>query len=477
MKKLRCIVTVLSLVFLFVAGSLFAESAPVILKFGTIVPRGTSVSGGVEMLQDMFDYQPFQELMGQQIKYKVYWGAIQGDEPQMIQKAKMGQLDMITISPLGLALACKEMEPFMIAYMITSYGEFDYVCTKLKKEINQMYYDRGWLVLNLATTEGEHHLYVKGPFRTPEEMKKGLIGANYSGAADDTFYTPLGIPQTAVAVSDAFLMFKQGLLSGGIASAMMSISLQMYLNQKYMVLPCIRMIPNSFGFSKKRWEKLPWELKSYYIVIQPFLFWGAGMMRDSAAAFYDSLKKVNIKEVVLTPAELKVIQDKVIAYRKIYLGEDKQKIELYNKIMKAKEEYAKGGTMEEIIYKSDPTYINFKDKMTAVSRAIQDYQSNGSMKGLEELEKKKIMRDWELYEWIAAAEDYMKTGKPDKLKTWMKTFYVDAEVDELFNKNPDVVKKMFGSRKSVSAILGSIKKYLDFPKYTGYQRSGGVKVQ
>ncbi|MCU0821991.1 MAG: TRAP transporter substrate-binding protein DctP [Spirochaetes bacterium] len=476
MKKLRCL-TVFSLVFLFVAGSLFAESAPVIIKFGTIVPRGTSVSTGVEMLQDMFDYQPFQELMGQQIKYKVYWGAIQGDEPQMIQKAKMGQLDLITISPLGLALACKELEPFMIAYLITSYGEFDYVMTQLKKYINQAYYDRGWIPLNLATTEGEHHLYVNGPFRTPEEMKKGLIAGNYSGAADDTFYTPLGVPQTAVAVSDAFLMFKQGLLTGGIASAMMSISLQMYLNQKYVVLPCIRMIPNSFDFSRKRWEKLPWELKSYYIVMQPFSFWGAGIMRDSASAFYDSLKKVGIKEVMLTQAELKVIQDKVIAYRKTYIGDDRQKMELYNKIMKAKEEYAKGGTMEEAIFKSDPTYRNFKNRMITVSKAMDEYMTSGSMKGLEDLERKKVMRDWELYEWVAASEDYMKTGKPYKLKAWMKTFMVDPEVDELFNKNPDIVKKMFGSRKSVSAIIGSLKKYVDFPKYTGYQKGSGVKVQ
>jgi hypothetical protein len=130
-----------------------------------------------------------------------------------------------------------------------------------------------------------------------------------------------------------------------------------------------------------------------------------------------------------------------------------------------------------MIYKSDPLYTNNKDNLGVVSKALQEYQDSGSLKGLQDLEKKKIIANWQLYDWVAAADDYMKTGKLDKLEAWMKTFYVDSIVDELFNKNPDVVKKLFGSKKGVNAILGSFRKYCDYPKYTGYQKGGGFKVQ
>ncbi len=469
-KEFCIYLVIITLGLLFVLTDLNAK--PIILKFGTVAPRGTSVSIAVEMLQNMFNYEPFQDLMGQKVKYKVYWGAIQGDEPQMIQKAKMGQLDCISITPMGLPLVCKQIEPLMMAYLLTDYGEFDYVIFKLRKYINNLYYKNGWIVMNLATTEGRHYLFCNGPYRTPEQLRKNLVAGNYSGAADDTFYNALDVPQTAVQVSDAFMMYKQGLLSGGIAPALMSVGMQMYVNQKYMILPAIRMVPNSFGFPKRRYDKLPWELKAYYIVTQPFMYFGGGVLQDSDGAFYDSLLKVGIKEVKLSDAELKVWKDKVMAYRKIYLGDDKQKNELYNMVMKAKEEYKKNNLIEKKIFLDDPRRSKFSKKMREVGKAIQAYQKNGSLTALKSLEKKKIIENWRIYGWVSAAEHYIKTKKPNKLKKWMKSFFVDEVVDELFSKHIDVVKKLFGSRKSVSAILGSYRIYLEFPRYKGFQKKG-----
>ena len=39
---------------------------------------------GVEMQQEMLNYDPLQKLMGDTVRYKMYWGAIMGDEVQMI---------------------------------------------------------------------------------------------------------------------------------------------------------------------------------------------------------------------------------------------------------------------------------------------------------------------------------------------------------------------------------------------------------
>lgn len=446
------------------------SAEPVKIKVGTIVPKGTAMSVGVLMYQSMFESPSLKSILGDSINFKIYWGAIQGDERQMIQKTKMGQLDMVTITPMGIPLVCTKMEVFMIAYLINDYGEFDYIVNSLKKDINEAYYEKGWIVLNLASTEGPHHLYVNGPYRTPKELRENLVAGTYGGGADDTFYKALGIPQTSVQVSDAFLMFKQGLLSGGLSSPMMSVSLQMYLNQKYVIQPPIRFCPNGFAFSKRRWERLPWEMRALFIVGQPFLLFQGGIFRDSSAAFYDSLKKVGVKEVRLTPKELKVWKDLVIDYRKTYLSDNKDKQVFYDKIMAARKEYRKGGTSEEKIYKNDPDYKDFKETMSELSKAISSYQKTGDSKYLANLEERKIIMDWQLYDWVAASEDYIKTGKADNLKKWMSSFFIAEEVNELFSKHPDVIKKMFGSKKSINAILDAFKKFLDYPGYKAYQK-------
>ncbi len=479
MKRSNCIRLLFVLLFLFTLPCLPDANAQkkVRLKFGTLAPRGTSVSAGVELMQNMFNYAPFQKLMGTEVKYKMYWGGIMGDEPQMIQKAKMGQLDVITISLNSLSLVCKELEPLAMAYLLTDYGEFDYVMSKTKKFINDAYYKNGWIVLNLCTTEGVHNFYIPGPYKTPEELKKNIIAGNYSGEADDTFYKALGIPQTAVQPSDAFVMFKQGLVNGGLTPSIMVVGMQMYIDMKYMVTPCIRMSPNGFAFPRRRWDTLPGELKAFYIVMQPFLYYGAGgMMRDSANAYTESLLKYGVKELKLSPKELKVWKDRVVAYRKTYLGNDKKKIELYNMIMKAKEEYKKGKSLEEAIYKKDKKYKYFVDGMRKLGKALATYQKNGSLKKLKSLEKQRIIENWRIYGWLAASEHYMKTGKTDRLKKWMKSFFNDKEVDKLFTKDAAAMKKVFGSRKNISAILGSFRQYLETDRYKGFQKTGGAKI-
>jgi len=154
-----------------------------------------------------------------------------------------------------------------------------------------------------------------------------------------------------------------------------------------------------------------------------------------------------------------------------------KKNELFNMVMKAKKEYNSGNPIEKKIFKKDPNKKNVAAKFKKIGKAIKSYQDSGSLKSLKSLEGQLIIENWRIYGWVEAADIYMKTGKPDKLKKWMKSFFVDEIVDELFSKHPDVVKRLFGSKKSVSAILGSYRKYLEYPKYKGYQKKGGFKVK
>ncbi len=463
--------------FLLVFTNSYAEKEPVLIKIGTVIPKGTCLSIGIEMVDELLAYKPMLKLLGREYKYKIYWGAIQGDEPQMIQKAKMGQLDVITITPIGMPNVNIELQPLMMPFLISNYGEFDYIIYKLRKYINQSYYKNGWIALNLATTEGEHYLFINGPYRTPEELRKNLIAGAYAGAADNAFYKPMGIPQTAVTVSDAFLMYKQGLLNGGILPSIMTVGMQLYVNQKYVIKTPIRFCPSAVGSPLKVWKAADWELKLLHILCQPFLYFGASVLHDIAGAFYESLLKVGIKEVELTPAELKAWKDIIIPYRKIYLGDDKQKNEIYDMIMKAKKEYANGNPIEKRIYENDPKRAKFAQRMRKVGKAIHAYQKNGSLKKLKSLERRNIIENWRIYGWVVAAEHYWKTGKPTRLKKWMKSFFIDEIVDELFSKHPDIVKKMLGSKESVNIILESFRKYLEFPRYKGYQAGGGFAVK
>jgi len=80
--------------------------------------------------------------------------------------------------------------------LVDNFGEFDYLMARgFLKAISTEAYKRGFVVLG-TMTEGMYDLYYRheGEIRTPEEARKNLKGANWTGTPHDNVWIPLGGP-------------------------------------------------------------------------------------------------------------------------------------------------------------------------------------------------------------------------------------------------------------------------------------------
>lgn len=448
------------------------EVTRVVLKFGTLAPKGTTATHAVDMTDEIYEF--LGQRIGTRVKIVGYYGGVMGDDPQMIQKAQAGQLDMLAITLMGMTTALKDIDVFNMAYLIENYGQFDYIMRKNAVSINNLFYQKRWVSYSLIITEGAHDLYMPKPYRTVAEIKENLKASNYTGGPDDTFFKPMGISQTQVGPTEFYPAVRAGVCNAGIIPAAFVIGMQIYVVLPYIIKPSIRIPTSSIILAKRKWDSLPWNFRIYLAAMQPmFYFFTAGLMRDAATAYENALFAHGSKEVKLTPEEIKAWKKPVLDYRKVYLGGNSEKTELYNMIVKSLEEYEAGDHIEKGIYENDPTCKNFPDRIAKVAEALNVYIKTGSKAELAGLEKQKIFEKWRIHDWIAACENYIKTSNPAELKKWMNTFYVTEIVDEIFKNHMENIKFLFGTKEALNDRVEEFRRFyaLGGKTYKGYQKT------
>ncbi|MDY6935704.1 MAG: TRAP transporter substrate-binding protein DctP [Spirochaetota bacterium] len=443
----------------------FAEQIK--LKLGTLGPKETI--GGL-ILDDFFKpfYSEAAKNLGHTLKLLVYYGGVMGDDLQMLQKARMGQLDVVGSSINGTPSIAKGIEVAGMAYLIETLGQFDFVMRRLK-EFTDLYYEKNWICLSMLT-EGRHDLYMREPYLTIKKLR-AMKGGNYTGGPDDTFFKALGIPQVNFQPPEYFTRAKAGLLDSVISPSIFNAGAQIYTALTYIMEPTIRFGCAAMVLTKERWSKLPWDFKTFLVGSHPFFYYVfSGFMRDADDAFLKAMCDYGSKIVVVKPDELKSIKELVYKYREEYLGTDKEKRKYYNKILKAVKEYKSGNPIEKRIYERDPTYKNFKKTLLTIERALKAYRDSGSKAEILALEKRNIIEKWRLYDWIVACEKYIKSGNPKQLRNWMNSFFVRAIVDELFTKHMDCVKKLYGSHAALKLRINEYLKLIESKRYKGFHK-------
>lgn len=442
------------------------ELPKVRLKFGTLGPKGTNVTNALESI-DKGLLRPLSKNLGYDFALIPYYGGVMGDDNQMLQKAQMGQLDIITPTVNAQPSISKKLEVVYMAYLINDYGQFDRVMTAMK-DFNDVLWDKGFVNL-IELTEGIHDLYLAGPWRTPEALKKNLKACNYTGGPDDTFFRAHGIPQVPIQPPEMFPSFKAGLSNAVILPSMFVIGMQIYTALPYIVQPSIRTSMTAPMFTKQAVDRLPNDIRIMVISLSPFLHWNLnGIMRDGAVAFTKAMLKYGSKMVSLSPEELKAWKQPCLAYRETYLGNDEEKRDAYKKISAALEGY--DTSVEKAIFEADPSYANFPERQKKLADTLEAYIKTGSKEELGKLESGHVIEKWRLYDLIGASEEIIKTGKTDAFVAWLGNYRAKGEMEKYVLPYKNDIKKLYGTKEALNQRLQEVVGYLRSPLYKGFQK-------
>jgi TRAP-type C4-dicarboxylate transport system substrate-binding protein len=255
MKSFSKITTLLVGIFLlggaFLAQNLRAQEADgdtITLKLGTLAPEHSSWDN---ILQDMGNKWG---LAG--VKLKVFGNGVLGDEPDMVTKMRINQIQVGVITVVGLAKIDKAVEVLSIPMLYKDYAESDYVRAKLQPVLEKRLEAKGFKVLNWGEA-GWVYFFGKTPILTPDDLKKMKLFIWGDDPDTMNIWQSAGFSPIPLTATDILPNLQTGMINCFDTTPIAALSFQWFALAKHMTTMKWCPLVGATVITTQAWNKIP----------------------------------------------------------------------------------------------------------------------------------------------------------------------------------------------------------------------------
>ncbi|HSP05957.1 MAG TPA: TRAP transporter substrate-binding protein DctP [Acidobacteriota bacterium] len=221
----------------------------------TLAPKGSSWH---LILQQMAE--KWKAVSGGRVTLTLYPGGVAGDDQDVVRKMQLGTLNAALLTGSGLADIDRNVLALQIPMLYDSYEELDWVREKISPNLEKIYEQKGFVVLNWSDA-GWVHFFAKSAVRTPDDLKALKL---FTGAGDvqtvelwkASGFRPVPLPTTEISTA-----LQTGLVTALPSPPQAAVILQWYNDAKFMTDLNWAVLIGGTLISKKAWDKIPAELQ------------------------------------------------------------------------------------------------------------------------------------------------------------------------------------------------------------------------
>jgi len=246
----------------------------------------------------------------------IYAGGVMGEDTDIIRKMALGQLHGCGCTALGVFSAVPEMTVFNLPFLFRNYDEVDYILKKFRKEIDEAFERRGYILLGLIDT-GFFYLYTKDKINSISDLKN-LRLVTWFGDVEKTFYNELGLNYLPVIVPEIVMSLQTGIINASISPPLWWMGTQAFQFSKYYITQPFFYSPAAIFLSKKQIDKLnknyPAGMGEEVTNINSYVMrlyekeWNRSI-RDFELKCQDAFKKAGIQPVELSENDIKKLEE------------------------------------------------------------------------------------------------------------------------------------------------------------------------
>ena len=243
---------------LFPAGKTTAEEPKkseikYLIKLGTIAPEASRWGDSAKQTTK----EVLEKTHGQ-VKISWYFGAVMGDEPDMIRKIRLGQLQGAVFTLMGAGKIAPEMRVFSLPFLFNNYAEADYVLNRMAVIIDKIFAEKGFINLGLADI-GFARTFSKTPLRNESDFDKIKVWSwSLSGPMGDEFNKMIGAKTfTPLPLTEVLTSLHTGLVNLVFGTCYTTIGLQWHTQVKYMSSIKSAFSPGAILIDQKVFDALP----------------------------------------------------------------------------------------------------------------------------------------------------------------------------------------------------------------------------
>lgn len=228
-----------------------AVAQPGVVKLATLVPEGSVWD---KALRDMG--AEWSSTTQGRVSLRVYPGGVAGDEPDVVRKMRIGQLQAAAITTAGLASIDPSFNVFNVPMFFTSYPELYATLARLEPVLKQRLDAKGFVLLSWGHG-GWVYFFTKNPVANVEGLRKSKM---FIWAGDDqmvSVWKQKGFNPVPLAATDIMTGLQTGMIDAYPTTPLLGLTLQWYRSTPNMVGMGMAPLVGGLVMSKAAWNKLP----------------------------------------------------------------------------------------------------------------------------------------------------------------------------------------------------------------------------
>jgi len=222
-----------------------------VVKLATLVPDGSVWD---KILKGM-GAEWSQATQGR-VALRVYPGGVAGDEPDIVRKMRIGQLQAAAITTAGLSALDPSFKLFSIPMFFESYDELHAVLSVMEPVFKKRLEAKGFVLLNWGHG-GWVYFFTKEPVGTVDGLRHTKM---FTWAGDDEMvavWKAKGFNPVPLAATDIMTGLQTGMIDSYPTTPLLGLTLQWYRQTPNMIGMGMAPLVGGLVMSKAAWLKLP----------------------------------------------------------------------------------------------------------------------------------------------------------------------------------------------------------------------------
>lgn len=227
-----------------------SQGATTVIKLATLVPDGSVWDRALKTAGAEWN----QNTQGR-VSLRIYPGGVAGDEPDIIRKMRIGQVQAAALTVAGLAQIDPAFKVFTVPMYFESYPELRAVLDKMTPMLKQKLEAKGFILLNWGHG-GWVHIFGKQPVGNIADVKKLKL---WVGLGDDQMvglWKRNGYQPVAIAATDILTGLQSGMLEAIYTTPLAALSLQWFRQVPNMSEVGLAPLVGGTVITKQAWNKL-----------------------------------------------------------------------------------------------------------------------------------------------------------------------------------------------------------------------------
>jgi TRAP-type C4-dicarboxylate transport system substrate-binding protein len=222
------------------------------VKLAFLAPEGTNWAINIKKMA-----KEIEKKTEKRIKFKLYFGGVAGDEPDVLRKIRSGQLHGGIFSGKTLGDIFSEVRVMELPFTFNSNSSLAYpVLDKMSDYFKKGFAKNGFISLGMLEIG---HVYVVStkPIKDLNEMKGVKVWTWEGDPLVHAMTSTLNLIPVPLAITDVLSSLNTGIIQATYAPPMGIAAFQWHTKTKYLIDYPIAYAVASFLISQKAWKKIP----------------------------------------------------------------------------------------------------------------------------------------------------------------------------------------------------------------------------